>query len=92
MGNNEETESSNAFIIIAGVVVLGLIGAFIFMKYMLSQSKIKLVEQANLRHQKIRDINNSTNVEAESVHSKMKKHMDNLGDSRTVINQIEMSN
>jgi len=41
---NEEGGSSAALIVIAAVVIFGMIAAFIFMRYMLNQSKIKMVE------------------------------------------------
>lgn len=43
---------------------------------------MKLIEQANIRHQKIRDINSSDEVrDADLVHAKIKKKMDNVNDS-----------
>jgi len=44
MMTEDEGASSGAFIIIAAVVVFGMISAFLFMRYMLNQSKIKMVE------------------------------------------------
>ena len=79
MLTDEEGTSSGAFVIIAAVVVFGMIAAFLFMRYMLNQSKIKMIEQANERHQKIKNLNNDG---SELTHVKMKKGMDNVhGDS-----------
>jgi len=44
MLTDEEGTSSGAFVIIAAVVVFGMIAAFLFMRYMLNQSKIKMIE------------------------------------------------
>jgi len=68
-------------IIIAGVVLIGMIAAFMFMKFMLNQSNAKMIEAANARHQKIKELNNQTN-DHELVGIKTKKGIDDLrGDS-----------
>jgi hypothetical protein len=74
--NDDEGTSSGAFIIIAAVVVFGMITAFLFMRYMLNQSRIKMVEQANERHQKIKDLDGEPGTEL--TNAKMKKGMDNV--------------
>jgi len=56
MMTEEEGTSSGAFIIIAAVVLFGMIAAFLFMRFMLNQSKVKMIEQANQRHKKISDL------------------------------------
>lgn len=71
MEEEDKTEASSAVIIICAVVVLGLIGSIMFMRYMLNQSKMKLVEKANERHQKIRDLTEA-NEENKAIHAKMK--------------------
>lgn len=77
----EEGTSSGAFIVIAAVVLFGMIAAFVFMRYMLNQSKVKMIEQANMRHKKISDLHNEVR-ENELMHAKFKKGQDNLhGDS-----------
>ena len=79
--DDEEGTSSGAFVIIAAVVVSGIIAAFLFMRYMINQSKIKLVEQARERHEKIKNLNNDGS-ELTQVAVKMKKGTDNTrGDS-----------
>jgi len=42
--SDDEGASSGAFVIIAAVVVFGMIAAFLFMRYMLNQSKVKMIE------------------------------------------------
>jgi len=59
MMTDDEGASSGAFVIIAAVVVFGMIAAFLFMRYMLNQSKVKMVEEANMRHQKIKELDNA---------------------------------
>jgi len=44
MMTDDEGASSGALVIIAAVVVFGMIAAFLFMRYMLNQSKVKMVE------------------------------------------------
>jgi len=46
------------------------------MRYMLNQSKVKLVEKANERHQKIKDFDDAKGNELTNV--KTKKGMDNV--------------
>lgn len=72
MMSEEEGTSSGAFVIIAAVVLFGMIAAFLFMRYMLNQSKVKMIEQANQRHKKITDLSNEVR-ENELMHAKMKK-------------------
>lgn len=77
---DDEGASSGAFIIIAAVVIVGMVAAFVFMRYMLNQSKIRMVEQANERHQKIKDLDGPGGLEL--MNAKTKKGMDHLkGDS-----------
>jgi len=42
--SDDDSASSGAFIIIAAVVFFGMVAAFLFMRYMLNQSKIKMIE------------------------------------------------
>lgn len=41
---DDDGASSGAFVIIAAVLVFGMIAAFLFMRYMLNQSKVKMIE------------------------------------------------
>jgi len=75
----DDSTSSGAFVIIAAVVIFGMIAAFLFMRYMLNQSKVKMIEQANERHQRIKDIDSGVR-DTELVHVKMKKGMDNVNE------------
>jgi len=77
----DDSTSSGAFVIIAAVVIFGMIAAFLFMRYMLNQSKVKMIEQANERHQRIKDIDSGVR-DSELVHvkMKMKKGMDNVNE------------
>lgn len=75
----DDSTSSGAFVIIAAVVIFGMIAAFLFMRYMLNQSKVKMIEQANERHQRIKDIDSGVR-DSELVHVKMKKGMDNVNE------------
>jgi hypothetical protein len=50
MLSKEEDASSGALIIIAAVVIFGMIAAYLFMRHMLNQSTVKMIEEANLRH------------------------------------------
>lgn len=77
----EGSTSSGGFVVIAAVVVFCMIAALLFMRYMVNQSKVKLIEQANERHKKIKEINGQENNN-ELVELKLKKGMDQLkGDS-----------
>ena len=75
----DDSTSSGAFVIIAAVVIFGMIAAFLFMRYMLNQSKVKMIEQANERHQRIKDIDSGVR-DNELIHVKMKKGMDNVNE------------
>jgi len=75
----DDSTSSGAFVIIAAVVIFGMIAAFLFMRYMLNQSKVKMIEQANERHQRIKDIDSGVR-DTELIHVKMKKGMDNVNE------------
>ena len=75
----DDSTSSGAFVIIAAVVIFGMFAAFLFMRYMLNQSKVKMIEQANERHQRIKDIDSGVR-DNELIHVKMKKGMDNVNE------------
>ena len=62
---------------IAAIVVVCMFGAFLFMRYMLNQSKIKMMEQANARHEKIK----SLDTEAKATELTKKCKDDVKGDS-----------
>ena len=50
------------------------------MRYMLNQSKVKMIEQANERHQRIKDIDSGMR-DSELVHVKVKKGMDSVNEN-----------
>ena len=41
---DDDGASSGAVVIIAAVLVFGMIAAFLFMRYILNQSKVKMIE------------------------------------------------
>lgn len=59
------------------------------MRYMVNQSKMKLIEKANERHAKIRDLA-TAEQDMDNVHLKMKQHHDNLKDSGETMKDIQM--
>jgi hypothetical protein len=65
-----EENSSGAFIIITAVVVVGLIAALVFTKFMLNQTRARMLAEATVRHEKIAEINDR--IENENVKAKGK--------------------
>jgi uncharacterized membrane protein (DUF106 family) len=71
-------------IIIVAVVLVGLLGSIAFMRYMVNQSKMRLLEQAKERHKKIADLSQAED-DLSKIHNKIKDNKDNV-----VEDQIEM--
>jgi len=76
----DEGASSGAFIVIASVVVVGLIAAMLFTRFMLNQTRARMMEEATTRHAKIAEIAEGQQGEpAGELAKKIKKQDDVLG-------------
>jgi len=62
-----------------------MVAAFLFMRYMLNQSKVKMIEQANKRHQSIHNVGEGAK-EMELMHAKMKQGLDNVHGDVQIMN------
>lgn len=78
----DEGTSSGAFIVIAAVVVVGLIAAMVFTRFMLNQTRARMMEEATTRHAKIAEIAEGKQEETESELAKKTKSQDDVLGSR----------
>jgi len=76
----DEGTSSGAFIVIAAVVVVGLIAAMLFTRFMLNQTRARMMEEATTRHAKIAEIAEGKQIEG--VLAKKTKSQDDVLGSR----------
>jgi hypothetical protein len=78
----DEGASSGAFIVIAAVVVVGLIAAMLFTRFMLNQTRARMMEEATTRHAKIAELADGKQVETEAELVKKTKSQDDVLASR----------
>jgi len=78
----DEGTSSGAFIVIAAVVVVGLIAAMLFTRFMLNQTRARMMEEATTRHAKIAEIAEGKQIETEGELVKKTKKQDDVLGSR----------
>jgi len=78
----DEGTSSGAFIVIAAVVVVGLIAAMVFTRFMLNQTRARMMEEATTRHAKIAELAEGKHEETEGESAKKTKSQDDALGSR----------
>ena len=78
----DEGTSSGAFIVIAAVVVVGLFAAMVFTRFMLNQTRARMMEEATTRHAKIAELAEGKHEETEGESAKKTKSQDDVLGSR----------
>jgi len=78
----DEGTSSGAFVVIAAVVVVGLIAAMVFTRFMLNQTRARMMEEATTRHAKIAELAEGKHEETEGESTKKTKSQDDVLGSR----------
>ena len=78
----DEGTSSGAFVVIAAVVVVGLIAAMVFTRFMLNQTRARMMEEATTRHAKIAELAEGKHEETDGESAKKTKSQDDVLGSR----------